>query len=256
MPCTPITLPCGARAIVCTRGPRMRCACGRLATLQCDAPTPGKLISSGPNAGRLTGRGCRLARAETAGSVRQRVVSLLALAAGDAAAVSFGSKFSTARLQAAEHVGEHRSWGAGCRADGGSGGTAGAGVGGKAGGVLAQALSSISSGSSIAARTSGPGLGSMGSLLLRRQPARGFDQGAVHGVLAQRGGVGLDLGGHTRLAPSLCLPAGGEAQAQRDDSSGGVRPEHHPSLQSGRGQGGIATVCPASACVQSLSICI
>lgn len=39
MPCTPVTLPGGARAIVCTRGPRMRCACGHPATLQCDAPS-------------------------------------------------------------------------------------------------------------------------------------------------------------------------------------------------------------------------
>ncbi len=39
MPCTPVTLPGGVRAIVCTRGPRPRCACGRPATLQCDAPS-------------------------------------------------------------------------------------------------------------------------------------------------------------------------------------------------------------------------
>lgn len=39
MPCTPITLPGGARAIVCTRTRPPRCACGQIATLQCDAPT-------------------------------------------------------------------------------------------------------------------------------------------------------------------------------------------------------------------------
>lgn len=39
MPCTPITLPSGASAIVCTRTRRQRCACGQIATLQCDAPT-------------------------------------------------------------------------------------------------------------------------------------------------------------------------------------------------------------------------
>lgn len=53
MTCTPVTLPGGVRAIVCTRGPRPRCACGRPATIQCDAPTPASLISSGPNAGRV-----------------------------------------------------------------------------------------------------------------------------------------------------------------------------------------------------------
>ncbi len=39
MPCTPVKLPGGARAIVCHRRPSMRCACGRPATIQCDAPT-------------------------------------------------------------------------------------------------------------------------------------------------------------------------------------------------------------------------
>lgn len=53
MPCTPVTLPGGIRAIVCTRGQRLRCACGRAPSFQCDAPTQGKLISSGPNAGRV-----------------------------------------------------------------------------------------------------------------------------------------------------------------------------------------------------------
>lgn len=53
MPCTPLTFPDGSRAIVCTRGPRPRCACGTRATLQCDAPMPSKLISSGLNAGRV-----------------------------------------------------------------------------------------------------------------------------------------------------------------------------------------------------------
>jgi hypothetical protein len=53
MPCTPMTLPGGVRAIVCTRGRRYRCACGRAATIQCDATAPAKLISSGPNAGRV-----------------------------------------------------------------------------------------------------------------------------------------------------------------------------------------------------------
>lgn len=39
MPCTPVDLPGLGRAIVCTRGRRMRCACGKAASLQCDAPT-------------------------------------------------------------------------------------------------------------------------------------------------------------------------------------------------------------------------
>ena len=39
MPCTPFTLPGGARGILCTRTRRPRCACGQPATLQCDAPT-------------------------------------------------------------------------------------------------------------------------------------------------------------------------------------------------------------------------
>lgn len=39
MPCTPFTLPGGARGILCSRGPRPRCACGQPARLQCDAPT-------------------------------------------------------------------------------------------------------------------------------------------------------------------------------------------------------------------------
>ena len=39
MPCTPFTLPGGARGFICTRSPRPRCACGQPATLQCDAPT-------------------------------------------------------------------------------------------------------------------------------------------------------------------------------------------------------------------------
>lgn len=42
MPCTPVTLPGGMRAIVCTRSPRPRCACGQRATLQCDAPSKRK----------------------------------------------------------------------------------------------------------------------------------------------------------------------------------------------------------------------
>lgn len=37
MPRTPLQLPNGARGILCTRSPRPRCACGRPATLQCDA---------------------------------------------------------------------------------------------------------------------------------------------------------------------------------------------------------------------------
>lgn len=39
MPCTHVTLPGGISAIVRTSGPRLRCACGRSPTLQCDAPT-------------------------------------------------------------------------------------------------------------------------------------------------------------------------------------------------------------------------
>ena len=41
MPCAPFTLPGGARGFVCTRSrsPRPRCACGKPATIQCDAPT-------------------------------------------------------------------------------------------------------------------------------------------------------------------------------------------------------------------------
>ena len=39
MPCERITLPGGIRAIVCHRRRSMRCACGRPASLQCDAPT-------------------------------------------------------------------------------------------------------------------------------------------------------------------------------------------------------------------------
>lgn len=42
MPCTPLTFPDGSRAIVCTRGPRPRCACGTRAALQCDAPAKRK----------------------------------------------------------------------------------------------------------------------------------------------------------------------------------------------------------------------
>lgn len=42
MPCTPITFPDGARAIVCTRTRSPRCACSRPATLQCDAPAPAR----------------------------------------------------------------------------------------------------------------------------------------------------------------------------------------------------------------------
>ncbi len=53
MPCQPFTLPNGARGFICSRTPRPRCACGQPSAFQCDAPTPGKLISSGPNAGRV-----------------------------------------------------------------------------------------------------------------------------------------------------------------------------------------------------------
>lgn len=53
MPCTPFTLPGGGRGFICTRGRRPTCACGKAASLQCDAPTPAKLISSGPKAGRV-----------------------------------------------------------------------------------------------------------------------------------------------------------------------------------------------------------
>lgn len=42
MPCTPFTLPNGARGILCTRTRRPRCACGQPATLQCDAPAKRK----------------------------------------------------------------------------------------------------------------------------------------------------------------------------------------------------------------------
>jgi hypothetical protein len=41
MPCTPFTLGT-ARGFICTRGQRPRCACGKPATLQCDAPTKRK----------------------------------------------------------------------------------------------------------------------------------------------------------------------------------------------------------------------
>ncbi len=37
MPCTPFTLPDGTRGILCSRRPTLRCACGRAASLQCDA---------------------------------------------------------------------------------------------------------------------------------------------------------------------------------------------------------------------------
>lgn len=41
MPCTPFTLPDGSRGIICTRTRQhtMRCACGNIASIQCDAPT-------------------------------------------------------------------------------------------------------------------------------------------------------------------------------------------------------------------------
>ena len=42
MPCTPFTLPGGGRGLICSRSPRIRCACGQTATLQCDAPTARK----------------------------------------------------------------------------------------------------------------------------------------------------------------------------------------------------------------------
>jgi len=38
MPCTPFTLPGGARGFVCSRTPRPRCACGKPSEYQCDAP--------------------------------------------------------------------------------------------------------------------------------------------------------------------------------------------------------------------------
>ncbi|MFG5411474.1 hypothetical protein ABXN37_29280 [Piscinibacter sakaiensis] len=41
MPCTTIDLS-GTRAIVCTRTRSPRCACGRRATLQCDASAPAR----------------------------------------------------------------------------------------------------------------------------------------------------------------------------------------------------------------------
>lgn len=53
MPCTPFTLPGLGSGFICTRGPRPRCACGKAWAFLCDAPTPAKLISSGPNAGRV-----------------------------------------------------------------------------------------------------------------------------------------------------------------------------------------------------------
>lgn len=52
MPCTPFTVG-GARGFICSRTPRPRCGCGQSATIQCDAPKPPKLISGGPNAGRV-----------------------------------------------------------------------------------------------------------------------------------------------------------------------------------------------------------
>lgn len=39
MPCTPFSLPNGARGFICTSRLRPRCACGAPPTLQCDAPT-------------------------------------------------------------------------------------------------------------------------------------------------------------------------------------------------------------------------
>ena len=38
MPCTPFTLPGGARGFICSRTPRPRCACGQPSAFQCDAP--------------------------------------------------------------------------------------------------------------------------------------------------------------------------------------------------------------------------
>lgn len=40
MTCERVTLPGGARAIVCTTRKRPRCACGRPATLECDWKVP------------------------------------------------------------------------------------------------------------------------------------------------------------------------------------------------------------------------
>jgi hypothetical protein len=42
MTCTPVTLPNGAKAIVCTSRRRQRCKCGRPASLLCDWKTPTK----------------------------------------------------------------------------------------------------------------------------------------------------------------------------------------------------------------------
>jgi len=43
MPCTPFRLENGAQGFICSRtkayGGTYKCACGKLATLQCDAPT-------------------------------------------------------------------------------------------------------------------------------------------------------------------------------------------------------------------------
>lgn len=40
MACEHVLLPGGGHAIVCSRGPRERCACGRPATLLCDWKVP------------------------------------------------------------------------------------------------------------------------------------------------------------------------------------------------------------------------
>jgi PPE-repeat protein len=159
----------------------------------------------------------------------QRVIALLALAAGGAAAVGFSSNRSTALFHAAEQLGEHRSSAGPCLAAGGSGGITAVCSGGKIGGVLAQLASSSIGSQRIGAGTLGSLLGTVSGLLLRCESARCLDQRGVHNLLS---GAGLDL---RRFRIGLAMPtalhhpasteAGGQSHRRGDGSDlGHARP--------------------------------
>ncbi|KWK74151.1 hypothetical protein WM15_32375 [Burkholderia ubonensis] len=100
--------------------------------------------------------------------------------AGDAALVSDSCQLTRSRVNAAEHVGEQIEGVAGWRASGRSGGMAGAGD--ERGDLLAQAVSSKSSGGSISARLITVFRSMFSVLLLRRGAALFLGACVAHGL--------------------------------------------------------------------------
>lgn len=144
---------------------------------------------------------------------RQRVVVAFALLAGDSAGVKSFRQLSRALINAAEHVGKQIEGVAGCRASGGSGGMAG--TLDEHGDLLAQAVSSRSSGSGISARLVTFLSSIVSYLLLCRGAALFFGARSIYRLRLGLSGGRLHVGDLARADQVLTVDTSGDAEQQR-----------------------------------------